>query len=108
MQAQHHRVCSLGEAIAFFVVSEQKDGDSADNSAPSSYGLMCGGGQTQSNSAATAAISDRLLHMRSDDSDIFWGSENQTPSSYLAKFVENRATVLHRWYAQHPCLTANR
>jgi hypothetical protein len=44
MHAQHHRVCSLGEGIAFFVVSEQKDGDSADNSAASSYGLMRGGG----------------------------------------------------------------
>jgi len=28
MQAQHHRVCSLSEGITFFVVSEQKDGDS--------------------------------------------------------------------------------
>jgi hypothetical protein len=44
MHAQHHRVCSLGEGSAFFVVSEQKDGDSADNSAASSYGLMRGGG----------------------------------------------------------------
>ena len=24
------------------------------------------------------------------------------------QFAENRANVLHRWYAQHPCLTANR
>ena len=46
MQAQHHRVCSLGEGITFFVVSEQKDGDSADNSAASSYGLMPGGAVT--------------------------------------------------------------
>jgi len=44
MQAQHHRVCSLGEGSAFFVVSEQKDGDLADNSAASYYGLMRGGG----------------------------------------------------------------
>ena len=43
MHAQHHRVCSLGEGIAFFVVSGQKDGDSADNSAASSYGLMRSG-----------------------------------------------------------------
>jgi hypothetical protein len=46
MQAQHHRVCSLSEGIAFFVVSEQKDGDSADNSAASSYGLMHSGAVT--------------------------------------------------------------
>jgi hypothetical protein len=46
MQAQHHRVCSLSEGIAFFVVSEQKDGDSADNSAASSYGLMRSGAVT--------------------------------------------------------------
>jgi hypothetical protein len=46
MQAQHHRVSSLGEGITFFVVSEQKDGDSADNSAASSYGLMPGGAVT--------------------------------------------------------------
>src|SRR5215469_17381887 len=46
MQAQHHGVCSLSEGIAFFVVSEQKDGDSADNSAASSYGLMRSGAVT--------------------------------------------------------------
>jgi len=46
MHAQHHRVCSLGEGIAFFVVSEQKDGDSADNSAASSFGLMRSGAVT--------------------------------------------------------------
>ena len=46
MQAQHHRVCLLGKGIAFFVVSEQKDGDSADNSAASSYGLMRSGAVT--------------------------------------------------------------
>ena len=46
MQAQHHRVCLLGEGITFFVVSEQKDGDSADNSAASSYGLMRSGAVT--------------------------------------------------------------
>ena len=46
MQAQHHRVCSLSEGITFFVVSEQKDGDSADNSAASSYGLMRSGAVT--------------------------------------------------------------
>jgi len=87
MQAQHHRVYSLGEGSAFFALSEQKDGDSADNSAASSYGLMRGGGQAKSNSAATAAITDKLLHMRSDDSDIFWDPENQTPSSYLTNLL---------------------
>jgi len=67
MQAQHHRVCSLGEGNAFFVVSEQKDGDSADNSAASPYGLMRSG-------AVTGTHFSRPLH--------FSGFSLSPPSSW--------------------------
>jgi hypothetical protein len=67
MQAQHHRVCSLGEGIAFFVVSDQKDGDSADNSATSSYGLM-------RSDAVTGTHFSRSLHCS--------GSSLSPPSSW--------------------------
>ena|SRR6516164_9412125 len=72
MQAQHHRVCSLGEGNAFFVVSEQKDGDSADNSAASSYGLMCSGAVTRTHFSRpfTAPDSAFLRHLLGPDEGI--------------------------------------
>ena len=52
MQAEHHRVCSLAEGVTFLVGPEQKDGDSPDYSAASSYGRMRSGMVTRTHSAS--------------------------------------------------------
>jgi hypothetical protein len=79
-------VCSLGEGIAFFVVSEQKDGDSADNSAASSYGLMHYG--LMHNGAVTGTHFSRPLHCS--------GFSLSPPSSWPDEGVKQLLFILVR------------